>query len=92
MIMFLLRYERRFSELYDQIQVLIIFVLEFLSNVIFQMMISEQIILYTQEKHRQTRKHYDTYNALLEIKELMLKEISLLNSIDSQVCVKPDSF
>ncbi|MQM03380.1 hypothetical protein Taro_036160 [Colocasia esculenta] len=37
-----------------------------------------------QERLRQTRKHYDTYNALLEIKELMLKEISLLNSINSQ--------
>ncbi|KAK6119471.1 hypothetical protein DH2020_046787 [Rehmannia glutinosa] len=34
-----------------------------------------------QKKLQQTRKHYDTYNALLEIKELMLKEISLLNSI-----------
>uniref|UniRef100_A0A7N0V3C1 CCDC93 coiled-coil domain-containing protein n=1 Tax=Kalanchoe fedtschenkoi TaxID=63787 RepID=A0A7N0V3C1_KALFE len=37
-----------------------------------------------QEKHRQTRNCYATYNALLEIKELMLKEISLLNSINSQ--------
>ncbi|XP_031374960.1 coiled-coil domain-containing protein 93 isoform X2 [Punica granatum] len=36
------------------------------------------------EKDRQTRKFYSTYNALLEIKELMLKEISLLNSINSQ--------
>ncbi|XP_061346252.1 uncharacterized protein LOC133291911 isoform X2 [Gastrolobium bilobum] len=42
--------------------------------------------LYTQiqGKHRQTRKYYATYNALLEMKELMLKEISLLNSIISQ--------
>ncbi|CAI0416876.1 unnamed protein product [Linum tenue] len=39
---------------------------------------------YIQEKHQQTRKHYDTYNALLEIKDLMLKETSLLNSINSQ--------
>ncbi|CAM8964137.1 unnamed protein product [Rhodiola kirilowii] len=39
-----------------------------------------------QEKHRQTRNFYATYNALLEIKELMLKEISLLNSINSQFC------
>ncbi|KAF2286902.1 hypothetical protein GH714_035179 [Hevea brasiliensis] len=39
---------------------------------------------YIQEKHRQTRKYYATYNALLEIKELMLKETSLLNSISSQ--------
>ncbi|XP_050883010.1 uncharacterized protein LOC127086306 isoform X3 [Lathyrus oleraceus] len=37
-----------------------------------------------QGKHRQTRKYYSTYNALLEIKELMLKETSLLNSIISQ--------
>ncbi|XP_051137814.1 uncharacterized protein LOC127256023 [Andrographis paniculata] len=37
-----------------------------------------------QKKLRQTLKHYDTYNALLEIKELMLKEASLLNSISSQ--------
>ncbi|KAF9612997.1 hypothetical protein IFM89_004801, partial [Coptis chinensis] len=37
-----------------------------------------------QEKFRQTRKCYATYNALLEIKELALKETSLLNSITSQ--------
>ncbi|KAK7410292.1 hypothetical protein VNO78_00967 [Psophocarpus tetragonolobus] len=37
-----------------------------------------------QGKYRQTRKYYATYNALLEIKELMLKETSLLNSIISQ--------
>ncbi|CAJ1973760.1 unnamed protein product [Sphenostylis stenocarpa] len=37
-----------------------------------------------QGKHRQTRKYYATYNALLEIKELMLKQTSLLNSIISQ--------
>lgn len=41
-----------------------------------------------QEKHRHTRKYYATYNTLLEIKELMLKETSLLNSISSQVFVK----
>lgn len=52
----LIQYERRFSELYAQIQ----------------------------EKHRQTHRQYATYNALMEIKELILKEISLLNSIDSQ--------
>ncbi|KAK0572548.1 hypothetical protein LWI29_033328 [Acer saccharum] len=52
----LIQYERRFSELYVQIQ----------------------------EKHQQTQKFYATYNALLEIKELMLKETSLLNSISSQ--------
>ncbi|EXC32578.1 hypothetical protein L484_002524 [Morus notabilis] len=39
---------------------------------------------HIQGKHQQTQKHYDTYNALLEIKELMLKETSLLNSISSQ--------
>ncbi|XP_018468084.1 uncharacterized protein LOC108839807 isoform X2 [Raphanus sativus] len=37
-----------------------------------------------QEKLQQTRKLYGTYNALSEIKDLMLKEISLLNSIGSQ--------
>ena len=37
------------------------------------------------QKHRQTRKYYATYNALLELKELMLNETSLLNSIISQV-------
>ncbi|XP_009788601.1 uncharacterized protein [Nicotiana sylvestris] len=42
--------------------------------------------LYTdiQAKHCQTHKYYATYNILLEIKELMLKETSLLNSISSQ--------
>ncbi|KAJ0031460.1 hypothetical protein Pint_12737 [Pistacia integerrima] len=42
--------------------------------------------LYThiQEKHQKTQKYYATYNALLEIKELMLKETSLLNSISAQ--------
>lgn len=39
---------------------------------------------HIQEKHRHTRKYYATYNTLLEIKELMLKETSLLNSISSQ--------
>lgn len=39
---------------------------------------------HMQEKLRQTRKYYATYNALLEVKELMLKETSLLNSISSQ--------
>ncbi|WMV32974.1 hypothetical protein MTR67_026359, partial [Solanum verrucosum] len=38
-----------------------------------------------QAKDRQTRKYYATYNTLLGIKELMLKETSLLNSIHSQV-------
>ncbi|KAL9176960.1 hypothetical protein ABFS82_01G027600 [Erythranthe guttata] len=37
-----------------------------------------------QKKLVNTRKHYDTYNALLEIRELMLKETSLLNSISLQ--------
>lgn len=41
-----------------------------------------------QGKLRQTRKYYATYNALLEIKEVMLKEASLLNSISSQVWIK----
>ncbi|XP_011649795.2 coiled-coil domain-containing protein 93 isoform X1 [Cucumis sativus] len=52
----LIQYERRFSELYTNIQ----------------------------DKLRQTRRYYATYNALLEIKDLMLKETSLLNSISSQ--------
>ncbi|KAE8676032.1 Fidipidine, putative isoform 2 [Hibiscus syriacus] len=39
---------------------------------------------HIQEKLQQTRKFYATFNALLEIKELMLKETSLLNSINSQ--------
>ncbi|KAL8152428.1 hypothetical protein V2J09_010188 [Rumex salicifolius] len=52
----LIQYERRFSELYAQIQ----------------------------GKLRQTRNYYATYNALIEIKDLMLKEISLLDSISSQ--------
>ncbi|XP_062165287.1 uncharacterized protein LOC133871863 isoform X2 [Alnus glutinosa] len=43
-----------------------------------------ELYVHIQEKHRQTRKYYGTYNALLQIKELMLKEISLLNSINSQ--------
>ncbi|CAH8274583.1 unnamed protein product [Arabidopsis lyrata] len=37
-----------------------------------------------QEKLQQTRKLYATYNTLLEIKDLMVKETSLLNSIGSQ--------
>ncbi|CAN8327013.1 unnamed protein product [Cochlearia groenlandica] len=37
-----------------------------------------------QEKLQQTRKLYGTYNAILDIKDLMLKETSLLNSIGSQ--------
>ncbi|KAK9101846.1 hypothetical protein Sjap_019100 [Stephania japonica] len=52
----LIQYERRFSELYAQIQ----------------------------DRLCQTRKFYATYNALVEIKELMLKETSLLNSLSSQ--------
>ncbi|KAM4086693.1 hypothetical protein ACJW30_10G121400 [Castanea mollissima] len=43
-----------------------------------------ELYVHIQEKLRQTRKCYGTYNALLEIKELMLKETSLLNSISSQ--------
>ncbi|KAK9273925.1 hypothetical protein L1049_018737 [Liquidambar formosana] len=43
-----------------------------------------ELYVHIQEKLRQTRKCYATYNALLEIKELMLKETSLLNSISSQ--------
>ncbi|XP_052733067.1 uncharacterized protein LOC108331681 isoform X3 [Vigna angularis] len=43
-----------------------------------------ELYMKIQGKHRQTHKYYATYNALLEIKELMLKEASLLNSIISQ--------
>ncbi|CAN6456265.1 unnamed protein product [Victoria cruziana] len=52
----LIQYERRFAELYMQIQ----------------------------EKLQHTRRLYDTYNALLETKELASKEISLLSSINRQ--------
>ncbi|XP_078432289.1 paramyosin-like protein [Wolffia australiana] len=41
--------------------------------------------LQIQEKLHQTRQYYDTYNALMEMKELMLKELPLLNSISSQL-------
>ncbi|KNA09945.1 hypothetical protein SOVF_148890 [Spinacia oleracea] len=43
-----------------------------------------ELNIHMQDRLRQTRKYYDTYNALFEIKDLMLKEISLLNSVDSQ--------
>ncbi|CAK9163392.1 unnamed protein product [Ilex paraguariensis] len=43
-----------------------------------------ELNVHIQGKLRQTRKCYATYNALLEIKELMLKETSLLNSISLQ--------
>ncbi|CAA6666305.1 unnamed protein product [Spirodela intermedia] len=42
------------------------------------------LYVHIQERLQQTRQYYDTYNALLEMKELMLKELSLLNSISSQ--------
>ncbi|KAM7276628.1 hypothetical protein ACFE04_018494 [Oxalis oulophora] len=45
---------------------------------------SSELNVHIQNKLRQTRKYYATYNALLEIKELMLKETSLLNSISGQ--------
>ncbi|PSS28906.1 Coiled-coil domain-containing protein [Actinidia chinensis var. chinensis] len=43
-----------------------------------------ELYVHIQEKLRQTRKFYATFNTLLEIKDLMLKETSLLNSISSQ--------
>lgn len=43
-----------------------------------------ELYVQIQEKLCQTRKYYATYNALLETKELMLKETSLLNSISAQ--------
>lgn len=82
------RYERRFSELNVCIQVRMV-------NLIFTLLLYRFVYLQAyywlknlyvqQEKLQQTRKLYGTYNALLEIKDLMLKEISLLNSIGSQV-------
>ncbi|THG06490.1 hypothetical protein TEA_008341 [Camellia sinensis var. sinensis] len=45
-----------------------------------------ELYVHIQEKLRQTRELYATFNAMLEIKDLMLKETSLLNSISSQ-CV-----
>ncbi|KAL3819059.1 hypothetical protein ACJIZ3_004964 [Penstemon smallii] len=45
---------------------------------------SSELNTQIQKKHQQTRKNYDTYNALMEIKELMQKETSLLNSITVQ--------
>ncbi|KAF5936199.1 hypothetical protein HYC85_027328 [Camellia sinensis] len=44
-----------------------------------------ELYVHIQEKLRQTRELYATFNAMLEIKDLMLKETSLLNSISSQV-------
>ncbi|KAL7245242.1 hypothetical protein ACSBR2_000544 [Camellia fascicularis] len=38
----------------------------------------------TEKKLRQTRELYATFNAMSEIKELMLKKTSLLNSMSSQ--------
>ncbi|KAL7166222.1 hypothetical protein ACSBR2_036997 [Camellia fascicularis] len=43
-----------------------------------------ELYVHIQEKLRQTRELYATFNAMLEIKDLMLKETSLLNSISSQ--------
>ncbi|CAO2815992.1 unnamed protein product [Amaranthus hypochondriacus] len=43
-----------------------------------------ELNVHMQDRLHQTRKYYETYNALLEIKDLMQKEISLLNSVDSQ--------
>ncbi|XP_057959353.1 uncharacterized protein LOC131151898 [Malania oleifera] len=43
-----------------------------------------ELYVHIQEKLRKTRIYYATYNALLEMKELMLKETSLLNSVSLQ--------
>ncbi|KAG6387948.1 hypothetical protein SASPL_153144 [Salvia splendens] len=51
--------------------------------ILYELRLSE-LNTQIQKTLRQTRKHYDTYNALLEIKDLMLKETSLLNSINLQ--------
>ena len=82
------RYERRFSELNVCIQVrmiYLIFTLLLYRFVYLQAYYWLKNLYVQQEKLQQTRKLYGTYNALLEIKDLMLKEISLLNSIGSQV-------
>lgn len=84
----LCRYERRFSELNVCIQVrmiYLIFTLLLYRFVYLQAYYWLKNLYVQQEKLQQTRKLYGTYNALLEIKDLMLKEISLLNSIGSQV-------
>eukprot|EP01018_Ginkgo_biloba_P004070 Gb_34641 [translate_table: standard] len=44
-----------------------------------------ELYMHIQAKLRETRRYYGTYNALVEANELTLKEISLLNSIHSQV-------
>ncbi|XP_059067043.1 uncharacterized protein LOC131079581 isoform X2 [Cryptomeria japonica] len=43
-----------------------------------------EIYEHIQARLRETRRYYGTYNALAEANELTLKEISLLNSINSQ--------
>ncbi|KAI7987103.1 hypothetical protein LOK49_LG13G02479 [Camellia lanceoleosa] len=47
-----------------------------------------ELYVHIQEKLRQTRELYVTFNAMLEIKDLMLKETSMLNSISSQAMDK----
>nr|KAJ0202004.1 hypothetical protein LSAT_V11C600307530 [Lactuca sativa] len=44
-----------------------------------------ELNVHIQGKLWQTCKYYATYNALLETKELMLKETSLLNSMSSHL-------
>ncbi|KAJ7532048.1 hypothetical protein O6H91_14G069900 [Diphasiastrum complanatum] len=43
-----------------------------------------ELYLHIQAKLRETRKYYSAYNALAESNEVSVKEISLLNSIQSQ--------
>ncbi|CAL5359620.1 unnamed protein product [Camellia sinensis] len=48
-------------------------------------------LLNMQEKLRQTRELYASFNAMLEIKDLMLKKTSLLNSINPPICTLSSS-
>nr|GMC86672.1 coiled-coil domain-containing protein 93 isoform X1 [Ipomoea batatas] len=50
----------------------------------YELRLISELNTHIQGKHCQTQKYYATFNTLLEIKELMLKETSLLNSISSQ--------
>ncbi|XP_049931544.1 uncharacterized protein LOC116262428 isoform X2 [Nymphaea colorata] len=76
----LIQYERRFAELYMQIQKMD----ELPHGGIPHFGNTPNGPEGDREKLQHTRRLYDTYNALLETKELASKEISLLNSINQQ--------
>ncbi|KAG9154197.1 hypothetical protein Leryth_000661 [Lithospermum erythrorhizon] len=86
----LIQYERRLSELYTLIQgnwkcmANIRHDFQLINHFTLCCLIVIFSLPFIQGKLHQTRQCYATYNALLEIKELMLKETSLLNSISSQ--------